>query len=260
MTTRKVKPGDPLKVSAPTWNSFIDAANANQVVQGSGGRQERPDLILVRCKNIEEGATIERHRPVAAQDLLISEGSNAASFHASPALRVTRASYDIPRLNIGTIGIAYESIRPGEIGRVAFGGVIPCEVDLKSYDDDIAIPHDSLDTALEGHAQGAVGPRIISKDSGPLGVTWCLLQLGEYRSKFASLYLGTITDAITEESDTATVDNLGAMNGEPLDAFASVTSTLDANNRFLWAASADANCLVGWNESATQWELLQVEC
>lgn len=251
MVTPKVQAGDAIRLSATAWNSFIDAADANTLSQGGEGRPERPEVTIVRCKN-DSTATIPRHSPVAVSGVLISPTGNLPGFQASPAFKITTTS----ATSGGRLGVSYEPIAAGQIGRVAFGGVMPCQVDIASTDDDIAVAHESSTTVLQGQTQGAVGLRILAREvESTLGEQWCLVELGEYRSKYASFYLGKLNGAITDATTTAAVDNLAALNGEALS-----DSSFTVNNGFEWSAADDANCLIGWNNTGNQWELLQVQC
>lgn len=247
MDIPKVKAGDNITVRASTWNAFVDAANNNNPdASGSGGKGV-PEHVLVRCKNTTF-ENVGRNEPVNVTGLLLDPVGNAGAFRAQPAFNVTAGG------GYGSLGVTFEPIPAGRLGRVAFGGVVPCQVDIQSTDDDIAVLHGTA-SILKGHTQGAVGARILAKQNANLGEMWCLVQLGEYRSKYAELYMGQLAGAITSGSSTASVDNLSAMNGRPLS-----DASLTANNGFSWAAANNAPCLIGWNEADDQWELLQVKC
>ena len=144
------------------------------------------------------------------------------------------------------------------VGFAKVAGVTPVQVNIINEHDDIAIVIDNNNTSLKSWTGGQVGASILWHAEGTTGLQWCLVLMGAFRSKFATMYRAALDDALGEEDLTVTVNTLVPMDGiQHFD-----TDSLTAHNVFSWEGSNEATALVVWNNHAgvERWELIQLDC
>jgi len=260
MPIEKVQPGQPLQIPASTYNAMVDAAQAFQGhLRGIGSDPLKSSRYegTVRVRN----ATSNAFNVVGLGEMVISHEDNAQSFYSRPTFEA-EAPVRTSALNYGRhvakVAVVQEPIRSGAIGWAKVAGLTPVQVNIVNNYDDIAIVRHGNTTSLKSWTSGESGASILWHKAGETGVQWCLALLGNFRSKFASMYRVTLDGELTDSTASITVDNLVPMDGiQHLD-----TDSLTAHNVFAWAGSDGANALVVWNNhiGLERWELIQLDC
>jgi len=259
----KVKPGEPLRIPASTYNAMVEAAQDFQ--QRKRGLDAAPlgssryeGTVRVRNSTADDFA---RFGVVGLGEMVISQEDNPQSFYSRPTFEA-EAPLRSSALNYGKhvakVAIVQEPIRSGAIGWAKVAGLTPVQVDIVNNYDDIGIVQSGNTTSLKSWTSGESGASILWHSGGDTGVQWCLALLGNFRSKFASMYRVTLDGTLSTTDASITVDNLVPMDGiQHIDA-----TSLTAYNIFSWEASDNANALVVWNNHTglERWELIQLDC
>lgn len=173
---QKVRSGEPVRIRAGTWNSFIDAANyvKDREIQ-RGGKPFRSGVTtgIVLVQNSEEELR-ERFSALVLDDIAVSPAVNEADFIARPpvfiGVRMTEEREGKPYV------ILLAPLKPGEIGRAMLMGIVTAQVKIEDADDEYAVPEPGSSTgALISSSSGVA--RILWKAGGS-NLQWCVLQLG----------------------------------------------------------------------------------
>ena len=263
MPIEKVQPGQPMQIPASTYTARVDAAQDFQGRQrgvGSDPLKSSRYEGTVRVRN-STGTAFDRFGVVGLGAMVISQEDNAQSFYSRPTFEA-EAPIRTSALNYGRhvakVAVVQEPIQSGAIGWAKVAGLTPVQVNIVNNYDDIAIVQDGNTTSLKSWTSGESGASILWHKAGTTGVQWGLALLGNFRSKFASMYRVKLDGELTASTASITVDNLVPMDGiQHLD-----TDSLTAHNVFAWAGSDDANALVVWNNhiGLERWELIQLDC
>jgi len=154
----KVRRGDPLKIAASTFNTFIDAARdftarQHNRISGSQPQQRQTGIILVRN---DSGAVLDRFAVLGLAGPLIDPTDNLEEFQNRVALSgvVPTTSYQ------GRFGILLEPAAAGDIVRACVSGA--CVVQVRMDD--------------ENHRQADVDPNdtrwLLSAEAGLAQLLW----------------------------------------------------------------------------------------
>lgn len=149
----KVKPGDPLKIPAETFNAFVEAARDFQERQRSAGRDSQRDfrqagIVLVRN---ESGADRDRFEVLGIEGPIIKPGINLDAFKDRVALRGV-----VPRRrHKGRFAILLEPAAVGETVRAVVDGVCPVRVKMVDECDRFADVRQGVTARLESAPSGA---------------------------------------------------------------------------------------------------------
>ena len=171
---RKVKPGDPLKVPAATFNAFVDAAvdfQRRQRDQGGGDLRTRSDLGIVAIKN-NTGADVGRFGVLGIDSPIFTPDDNLDSFSNRVALVGVTPTV---ATHTGRFAILLEPIASGKIGQAAVAGVCPVQINMASATDGFADVKDSDSTVL---ASGTFGAATILWKATGTGVQWAIVRFG----------------------------------------------------------------------------------
>lgn len=133
---QKVKPGDPLRIPAETWNTFIDVAD-------TWGRQRHqvrrtpqydgPQTGIVLVRNVS-GAARPRFGVLGIDGPLLDPEDNLAGFQERATVRGV-----VPTANhAGRFVVLLEPLADGAIGRACVDGICVARVEVASANDRLA--------------------------------------------------------------------------------------------------------------------------
>ena len=167
---RKVNPGEPLRIPAGTYNTFIDTANAVRSGQaaGAGTPSDRfePGVVLIQNAS---GAARARFEVLQVSGALITPAANLAEFQRTRGLTGV-----MPTQANDRFVVLLEPIRSNEIGRAMVVGVVPVQVNVTDASHTCAVATASDATKL---TSGHTGAALVWKESGT-GTKWALVRLG----------------------------------------------------------------------------------
>ena len=93
-----------------------------------------------------------------------------------------------------------------------------------------------------------------------LGTQICLVDVGMYQSPYATVYRCLLTTTLADTDTTVAVDNLTAMNGQPVPTYYRAAATATVNNPFGLHGNDNDICMISWNNTADAFDLIQVKC
>ena len=253
--------GQPIQFKAKTWNAFISAAN--DYAQRSGTRFSGGELrgvfngSVIAAKNT--GSTdIKPFTGVSITAPLIDPSlsdENVRKFKTRQVVKCQQTTTSEP----GPVAIAYDVIKAGRVGRVVVSGAIFCKVDIETIYDDVCVAGDTAGQ-LKGATHGRTGPRILCKPPGDkLGIQWCIVEVGEVRARFASVYRVQLAADLLATDASVSVDSFINYNGLKLPNYTS-SHTETAFNPFGLSGANNAAALIQWCESLERWEITMVGC
>lgn len=168
----KVRPGDPVAISASVWNDVLDAAAlAKRTKRTGAGIPDGLEVGMVRVKNTTD-EDLDRFAALAVDGGIgVTPEKNELAFQNEPAVLFGRIyEGDSPWV------VLQEPIPAGKIGRGMLFGVTPALVDIADTDHGFAEPvPDNAAGAIQSCAAGTA--RILWKP-GKTGLEWCLLHVG----------------------------------------------------------------------------------
>lgn len=168
----KVRPGDPVAISAATWNDVLDAVAATKNSRRRGaGIPDGLEPGIVRVKNTTED-DLDRFAALAIDGGIgVTPDKNELAFqNESPVLFGHVYADDAPWV------VLQEPIPAGKIGHGMLFGVTPALVDIADKDHGFAEPApDNAAGAIQSCAAGTA--RILWKPDNT-GLQWCLLHVG----------------------------------------------------------------------------------
>lgn len=254
----KFTAGQSLPINQTNWNQIAEATNhVNRTRTTKISHRQYPTRQhnwIAKCKN--SGDTKIPARTAVSLGETLSVNSPELGFNCLPLkFDITDTETSVTATNIG---VTLSAIPKGLIGDVAVAGPAYCYVNVRNPNDRIAVAS-STAGELVGIVQGAAGCEIISKPSGT-GRVLCVVKVGLFTSPYATKYRGKVKGALSASSATATVDELIALDGQPLpDAYDS-TYTLTVQNVLSKSADDNAVAYVEYNSQDEQWELTEVQC
>ena len=169
---RKVKTGDPLKLPARAFNTFIDTAEDFLNRQQDGGAFVAPlshDVTVVPVRN-DSGADVARFGVVAITGTMADVATQADAFKERVALVGAAPGSDAA----GTPAVFIEPTAAGEIGSAVVSGVCPAQVDITAEWHEFADLKSGA-SVLTSHPHGSA--RILWAESGT-GTKWAMVKLG----------------------------------------------------------------------------------
>jgi hypothetical protein len=204
--TRKVKPGDPLEISADSWNAAMDAARAHRDSQRDarahpGTDTRQTGIILVRNSS---GADADRLGVLAMTAPLVLPADNEPEALARVAL-----DGDAPAADTDPFCVLLEPLADGAIGRAAVAGVAWALVDFSDAGHGFAAPEAGETGALASAGSGPA--RVVWKESGT-GVKKALVLLGAGASASARKFLRGVLKTTLTFGGSAVID-VRAWNG-----------------------------------------------
>lgn len=188
MGGRKVRAGEDFKLSAKTWNRFVDASD---LVLGNGSPDEAREslpCLYMNGKNTHGSLDMNRGDAGGIEDVLFTEADNAAEFRETPSLKVKPIAFANA---FDRIAIALEPIPVGKFGRFAIAGCCIANVDVTNAGKVACLPQ-STGGALVVSGIGSV--KILHRPSGT-GVKKCLVLIGDVQGIVAKTKTGGIPAA-----------------------------------------------------------------
>jgi len=151
---KKAQSGQPLRIPAQTFNSFIDAARDFQLRQQSqttdSSRSFRQTgIVLVRN---DSGADRERFQVLGIDGPAISPDDNLEEFQNRAVLKGKTPKHDD---HLGRFVVLLEPVRSNQIGLAYCDGVCPARIDVEDEDHEFADIKDDDATALESRDDGS---------------------------------------------------------------------------------------------------------
>lgn len=211
---KKVLPGDPVRIPAPAYNAFVDAARWHRtrrtVGPASGSLDLPPGAAWVR----NAGATdLPRFGVVGLGGPLFPSSGDLAAFKAEDAL-TGQVPADASHRG-GRLGIAREIIEAGAVGAVTVMGLAKCQVDFGAGP---AYPRaDLIDGDAAKLRAEPCGPIEILWSESTSGVSWALVRVGSGvgRPVLARLHTPTQLSANrwTYQAEIGEIDGAGAWSG-----------------------------------------------
>ncbi len=168
----KVRPGDPIAISAAVWNDVLDAAAlAKRTKRTGAGIPDGLDVGIVRVKNTTD-EDLDRFAALGISfGIGVTAEKNELAFQNEPPV-LFGGVYD----GDGPWVVLMEPLPAGKIGRAMLFGVTPAQVDVADKEHDFAQPvPDNAAGTLESCAGGTA--RILWKPD-KTGLQWCLLHVG----------------------------------------------------------------------------------
>jgi hypothetical protein len=247
MAMRKVRPGEPLRLEASTWNAFVDAAAAHQAARHAlrvAGPDGAGSQALVWVRN-DSGADRARFELLGLGDPLFAPDTAPDEFQSRVCLKgVALVAADHRQ----SFCVLQEPVASGEMGLGLVWGVTPCQVDVRLATDAFA----GVTTAEYGKLSGGDGgAQILWKESGT-GTKWAVVLVGsawnERRFELTSpLSAGDSASAKVRRHNGTT----WITTTEPFEVF-------DAANMF--SGETGWIGLARWYPDSKCWEIYQLQC
>lgn len=163
----KVRPGQPLRVAADSFNAFMDAADAHRrgmmsLAAPEGGLGALPG-IPVTVRN-SSGADQDRYAVLEIGGIVISPTDNLRQFQSRPGFTLVLPTAESQRLVI-----LQEPVRSGRVGEALIAGVSAVRVAMLDATHAYAKPTDGDATRLTSAAGGPF--RILYAEPGT-GTKW----------------------------------------------------------------------------------------
>ena len=196
---RKVSAGDPFKISAATFNSFVEAAKANQQRNlnqvGPGGNGGNPNMLFVRN---DTGADVGLYNVLGIGNLVISPSGSTGQLQQNIAISCKTPSGG----SRGNFVVTAQPIGNGKFGHAWADGVFPVQVNVASGAGNFADVSSGSVTTL---ATSASGSALIMTKQGGVGVQWTLCRMasapgaggGDVPTPTATGQMLTTTDGAT---------------------------------------------------------------
>jgi len=255
---RKVRPGDPVSISATAWNRVIDQVTTKPRFDTSASPYPAINF-QVRCRNSTSGDVA---RWGVLQITGVLETPTGATGGATGSMDAGTMSFLAYPGIVGvtptdTAGARYvvatQPIKAGEIGMAAIDGVVQVKLDVQSASDNFATVKSGsvqqMKTASSGDAS------VLWKETGT-GVKWGLVRIGA--GSGGGVKVGKITGTWTK-GGTQTVweyTGAGAQASGP-----SGPVSLTGVNRFATVnASGSAAKWVAVASVDSTWHLIAAEC
>ena len=153
-TFKKVQSGDPLRIPAETFNTFIDAARDFKARRQSRTRESQVEFRqtgIVPVKN-NSGADRERFDVLGIDRPLILPSDNLLSFQNQIAfVGVTPTEVD----HLGRFVVLLEPLRDGMIGQACLSGVCPIRLNVLDEEHEWADIEDGETDSLKTDTAGS---------------------------------------------------------------------------------------------------------
>jgi len=168
----KVRPGQPLRISANQFNGFLKMWRewaADLGADGARPRAGRRRGILVRN---DSGSDLGQFAILGVDGVAFDFDDNPTEFIAQPLFLGSLPSIDDHR---GKFVVLAEAIESGVVGRAVLAGVTPVQVDVEDEDHEFADVADGVTANLASVPHGSA--RMVWREGGA-GVQWALVLLG----------------------------------------------------------------------------------
>jgi hypothetical protein len=234
---RKVRPGQPLRITAKAWNRVLDTVSTRPEFVGEEGAYGRINHVI-QIKNTTSSAVPKWGVLLitgVVNDPSVGEAS-LAQYQDIPILKGSTPSES----TAGKFVVAVEPIAAGKIGRAAIDGVVQCKVEIANADDKFVRCKASTAELKTGSSGDGL---ILWKQAGTGTNKWALVRLGASRP----LVRGTFT-APWSKGDTKTVTDAAA---------GGTTYTSVKNYLTPITGSGTKDCLIAY--VAGEWVLIEFD-
>lgn len=185
---KRVAPGSSTKrLSASTWNAFVDVAEAHRDAPFSqrGGLPARVPPGFIRLRN-NSGSQLPPYTPVSYGNLLATPSDDLERWKNEPIINTLEVSR-----GLFSFGVTQDYMDVDEIQDVLIQGVTVCAVNILSEGHPYA--YMSGNFPLRSFWWG--GAKILAKESSGTGQKWCVIQLGHGEwPTYQAIYQGTHFD------------------------------------------------------------------
>jgi hypothetical protein len=171
---QKVQAGDPLKIPAATFNTFIDAARGFQARTSNRGRKAQPGFRQSGIVPVKNGSGVDcgRFSVLGIDSPVFTPPEGLESFQNQVALVGVTPSAST---HAGSFVVLLEPVAYGEIGMGCVDGVCPAVIAVTEEEHEYA---DLDDGQMGWLASGISGSaRILWKEAGT-GLKWAIVRLG----------------------------------------------------------------------------------
>lgn len=173
---RKVKPGDPVRIPAETWNTFIDVADAWRRQQHQIRRTPQSDvpqtgIVLVRNTS---GAARPRFGVLGVAGPILDPEDNLAGFQERATVRGVVPTAD----HVGRFVVLLEPLADGAIGRACVDGICIARVEVASANDRLADCAAGQTDKLVSNAAGTARLLWVADAANYPFTGWAIVQLG----------------------------------------------------------------------------------
>ena len=175
-----VRPGDPLEISAGTFNAMVDAAKAHQGGRHGVGRTTRPDLrqsnmVLVRN---DSGFDLDRYNVLGLSGVLFDPTAYPTSFQREIAVT---GVIPVPGTHDDNFVVLQEPIKDGDLGLAMVAGVSIVKVYVVSSEANSIFSYAKIQAAAASLEKAPSGPvKIIYIEAGT-GNKWALVSFGQVK-------------------------------------------------------------------------------
>lgn len=197
---KKVRVGEPLKITAKCWNRVLDTISTQPEYRTSAKDLTRTNL-LVQVLNTTS-STVDVWGVLEVSGVVndpTAGNSAAAQWHDTPIIKGTTPS----GTTAAKFVIAVEPIKAGKIGRAAIDGVVQCKLDVYAGTHEFAFPQATTTALKTGSAGGAL---ILWKESGTGNGKWALVRIGTtggiVRGTFVAPWSKGSTAVVQDESSS----------------------------------------------------------
>lgn len=171
---RKMRAGDPLRISAGDWNAMIDVVRAYRTQQATGGGgppRPGPNSGIIAVRN-DSGAPLDRFGVLGIAGSLITPDDSLPDFAARVALRGVLPTEE----HVGRFAVFIEPVDAGTIGRAVLDGLVQVRVELLDPSHRFA----EVAPAQTQHlVSGLAGTAVIVWADEPVDdVAWAIVRLG----------------------------------------------------------------------------------
>ena len=172
-----VRPGDPLEITAGTFNAMLDAAKAHRGGRHGLGRTARPDLrqgniVLVRN---DSGFDLDRYSVLGLSGTLFDPTTEAVSFQREIAVT---GVIPVPGTHDDNFVVLQEPIKNGDLGLAMIAGVTIVKVWVASAEANGIFTYARIQAAAASLEKSPSGPaKIITIEAGT-GNKWALVSFG----------------------------------------------------------------------------------
>jgi hypothetical protein len=212
---KKVRPGDPLQISAPTYNAFVDAARDFQERRFDTGSNSLPDwqqggVVLVRN---DSGGDRGRFDVLGINGVLIDPSDNEAEF----VNRVAVAGVVPTEDHVGRFVVLLEPVKSGSIGRACIDGVHVARVEMVDEDHTYADIEVGTTAQLVSSTFGSVRLLWIQPEEDRGSIAWCIVRLSSPGGSGISIMRVTSRTDVGLKLGCKHIDESGTPVGDELE-------------------------------------------
>ena len=208
---RKVRPGQPLRITAKAWNRVLDSVATQPEFLGGGGAYGRINHV-VQIKNTT-GSTVPKWGVLEITGVVndpTAGDSSLAQFQDVPILEGGTPS----STTAGKFVVAVEPIAAGKFGRAAIDGVVQVKVEVDKATDKFVTCKASASELKTGPTGEGL---ILWKEDGTGTNKWALVRIGAISTIEQEVITGVTLGSSGLEFTTETIYVLGKKDPSPDD-------------------------------------------